>query len=121
MLQRPRDHLSFALRRAAVAHERPPTLSVGLALRMGWWPASRGTGSGSAVGMAVGEGAGVVPGACFIGICPLVPTPGLGVGARIPAGMPGAAGRNPSGLASVEPVRFGAGPAVAGEVAEPLP
>ena len=72
---------------------------------------------GVAVGIAVGEGIGEVPGAAL----KVVPAgvPGFGVAARIPDGIPGAAGRTPSGLASVEPVLFGAGPAVAGRLTEP--
>ena len=72
---------------------------------------------GVAVGMAVGEGIGEVPGAAS----ELVPAriPEFGVGARIPEGIPGAAGRTPSGLASVDPVLFGAGPAAEGRLTEP--
>jgi hypothetical protein len=71
---------------------------------------------GVAVGIAVGEGIGELPGAAL----EVVPAgaPGFGVGARIPDGIPGAAGRTPSGLASVEPVLFGAGPAVEGWLTE---
>ena len=72
---------------------------------------------GVAVGMAVGEGIGEVPGAAS----ELVPAriPEFGVGTRIPEGIPGAAGRTPSGLASVEPALFGAGPTAEGRLTEP--
>ena len=72
---------------------------------------------GVAVGTAVGEGIGEVPGAAS----ELVPAriPEFGVGARIPEGIPGAAGRTPSGLASVEPALFGAGPTAEGRLTEP--
>ena len=74
------------------------------------------------MGIAVGEGIGELPGAAFAGALEIVPvvTPGFAVGARIPEGIPGAAGRTPFGLASVEPVLFGAGPTVAGRPTEPL-
>jgi hypothetical protein len=77
-----------------------------------------GVAAGVAVGMAVGDGTGVVLGVELRSAIPGV-DPALGVGARIPDGIPGAAGRSPSGLASVEPVLFGAGPAVDGTVVEP--
>jgi hypothetical protein len=64
----------------------------------------------------VGEGIGELP-AAALGEVP-AGVPGFGVGARIPDGMPGAAGRTPSGLASVERALFGAGPAVTGRLAE---
>jgi hypothetical protein len=72
---------------------------------------------GVAVGMAVGEGIGEEPGAAS----ELVPAriPEFGVGAWIPEGIPGAAGRTPSGLASVEPTLFGAGPTAEGRLTEP--
>ena len=74
--------------------------------------------SGVAVGIAVGDGIGELPGAALeVGPADV---PGFGVGARIPDGIPGAAGRTPFGLASVEPVLFGAGPAAAGRLTEPL-
>jgi hypothetical protein len=72
---------------------------------------------GVAVGIAVGEGIGELPGAAPAVVPGAVP--GFGVGARIPDGMPGAAGRTPSALASVEPVLFGAGPVVEGRLTEP--
>jgi hypothetical protein len=72
---------------------------------------------GLAVGIAVGEGIGELPGAAPAVVPGAVP--GFGVGARIPDGMPGAAGRTPSPLASVEPVLFGAGPVVEGRLTEP--
>jgi hypothetical protein len=74
-----------------------PGVAVGLAL-------------GVAVGIAVGAGDGVVG----FGVAPVA---GVAAG-RIPEEIPGAAGRNPSGLASVDPVLFGAGPAVEGALAE---
>jgi hypothetical protein len=75
---------------------------------------------GVAVGIAVGEGIGEVPGAASAA-SEFIPArvPGFGVGARIPEGIPGAAGRTPSGLASVDPVLFGAGPAAEGRLTEP--
>jgi len=70
---------------------------------------------GVAVGIAIGEGIGEVPGAASAA-SEFIPArvPGFGVEARIPEGIPGAAGRTPSGLASVDPVLFGAGPAAEG-------
>ena len=68
--------------------------------------------TGVAVGIAVGEGIGELA-AAAPNVAP-VDISGFGEGARIPEGIPGAAGRTPSGLASVEPVLFGAGPAVEG-------
>ena len=115
MLRQPRDHRlpRHPLRRNS-ASEKIAYLVNGLGVADGVVPGvAVGLAPGVAVGMAVGDGAGVVPGACFTFACP------IGVGARIPEGMPGAAGRSPSGLASVEPVRFGAGPAVAGALADP--
>jgi hypothetical protein len=76
-----------------------------------------GGAAGVAVGMAVGDASGVVAGAELRSAVPGV-DPAFGAGARIPDGMPGAAGRRPSGLASVEPVLFGAGPAVDGAAVE---
>lgn len=69
------------------------------------------------MGIAVGEGIGAVPGAAP----EVVPAgvPGVGEGARIPDGIPGAAGRTPFGLASVEPALSGAGPAVEGRLIAP--
>jgi hypothetical protein len=79
-----------------------PGVTVGLAL-------------GVAVGIADGDGEGVVPGVGCGVISGLTLALARGVEAgRIPAGMPGAAGRSPSRLASVEPVLFGAGPETAG-------
>jgi hypothetical protein len=69
-----------------------------------------GLALGVAVGIAVGAGDGVVG----FGVAPVA---GVAAG-RIPEEIPGAAGRNPSGLASVDPVLFGAGPAVEGALAE---
>ena len=77
-----------------------------------------GAPDGAVPGPAVGFTAGV--GELPAAAPEVVPAgvPGFGVGARIPDGIPGAAGRTPSGLASVEPVLFGAGPAVAGRLTE---
>lgn len=74
-----------------------------------------GVAVGVAVGIAVGDGAGDMPGVGF----GVTSGAAAGVGARIPEGIPGAAGRIPSGLASVEPVLFGAGPAAVGAFDEP--
>ena len=84
-----------------------PGVAVGLAL-------------GVAVGIADGAGEGVMPGVgCgVISGLTLALVPGVEEG-RIPAGMPGAAGRSPSRLASVDPVLSGAGPETAGICAEP--
>jgi hypothetical protein len=79
-----------------------PGVAVGLAV-------------GVAVGMGDAEGTGLAPGAGCEVFCEfkLALTVGEGAG-RMPAGIPGAAGRNPFELASVEPVLSGAGPEVAG-------
>lgn len=74
-----------------------------------------GVALGVAIGIAVGDGDGDMPG---VGLG-VTSWPAVGVGARIPVGIPGAAGRIPSGLASVEPALFGAGPAAVGAFDEP--
>jgi hypothetical protein len=81
-----------------------PGLAVGFKL---------GVAVGIAVGDGIGELAAAAPEVTPAGI------PGFGEGARIPDGIPGAAGRTPSGLASVEPILFGAGPAVEGRLTAP--
>jgi hypothetical protein len=81
-----------------------PGVAVGLAL---------GVALGTAVGEAEGDTA-----AAGLEVVWAVLALFAGVGARIPEGIPGAAGRSPSGLASVDPVLFGAGPAVAGAFAD---
>jgi hypothetical protein len=133
----------FALARGAAApptrpqprnHPNPPPRSLRNSARDALTPSYLRIGLGApsglavvftpgvAVGIAVGEGTGELPGAALAAPLETVPavTPGFGVGARIPDGMPGAAGRTPSALASVEPVLFGAGPTVAGRLTEPL-
>lgn len=79
-----------------------------------------GLAFGVAVGIADGDGDGVMPGVgCgVISGLTFALVPGVEEG-RIPAGMPGAAGRSPSRLASVDPVLSGAGPETAGICAEP--
>jgi hypothetical protein len=88
-------------KRLGVAEGLTPGVAVGLA-------------SGVAVGIAVGDGSGLAFGV-ERSVMPGVGT-GCGVIGRIPDGIPGAAGRNPLELASVEPFLFGAGPVVDGVV-----
>lgn len=117
--------LPFAISRAAIARQPYHCLAYllnGLGVADGLLAGvAVGLASGVAVGIAVGDGAGVAPGFWFGAAGPFVLAPDRGVITRSPEGMPGAAGRIPSGLASVESVRLGAGPEVAGAVAESPP